>query len=188
MVLRRRYSGGRSRLRHICFQLLPCFAKFRLADRLISPKSQHRGSRSKVALLATRPKSISTVPGPQCSRNHLADVNPLSSLLLSGLQANSTQHSVRPYTYVRPIDRETAKQRIPSCSNLPHVWTPIHDRFIAYLATHARLTEEGEIPDREETQPRWAAADIRQMLWVQFPALRNYVGCFFDFSLLVRED
>ena len=169
--------------RDICFQMLSCFAKISLASQLTSPKSQHRGSPSKVAPLATRSKSISKAPGLQRSRNHLADVTSLSSLLLSSPQANSTQLSMHPYTYVRPIDRETANQRVPSCSNLPHVWTPIHDRFIAYLATHARLTEEGEIPDREETQPRWATASIRQMLWVRFPALRNYVGCFFDFSL-----
>jgi hypothetical protein len=35
--------------------------------------------------------------------------------------------------------------RLPSCSGLPDAWTPIHDRFIAYLATHCPLTKDGKV-------------------------------------------
>lgn len=52
-----------------------------------------------------------------------------------------------PRTALRVIDNETAGANLPSCSGLPLGWTKEHDRFIAYLSTHAPLDRRGR-PER----------------------------------------
>lgn len=71
------------------------------------------------------------------------------------------------------------RPHIPSCSSLPQHWTPIHDRFIAYLATHAPLTAQGKIPAREDLKERWAVGDIARLVEERFPRLKGVVSFVF---------
>ncbi|KAG9243153.1 hypothetical protein BJ878DRAFT_568707 [Calycina marina] len=90
-------------------------------------------------------------------------------------QPSRTQHkrystqSERPSKpYTRPTGPEIVRPHIPSSASLPQNWTSIHDRFIAYLATHAPLTENGKIPKREEFHN---TIEIVTMVRERFPRL-----------------
>ncbi|TVY68739.1 hypothetical protein LSUE1_G005876, partial [Lachnellula suecica] len=61
--------------------------------------------------------------------------------------------------------------RHPSCTGLPPSWNPIHDRFIAYLATHAPLDRNGKPPRHEERKERWRTSEIVKLLGQRFPRL-----------------
>ena len=69
-------------------------------------------------------------------------------------------------TYQRPTGPELVSARHPSCSNLPPSWNYIHDRFIAYLATHAPL-DRRQRGDCEE----WRSEEIAVLLGERFPRL-----------------
>lgn len=91
----------------------------------------------------------------------------------------SSAHSApepRHANYTRPIGPELVCSRHPSCSGLPEDWTYIHDRFIAYLATHAPLDKNGKIPRHEERRERWMTEDIARLVMERFPSLGCYVS------------
>jgi hypothetical protein len=62
----------------------------------------------------------------------------------------------------------------PSCSNLPPTWSSVHDRFIAYLATHAPLDKNGKVPRQEEKMERWKSEDIARLVMERFPEIGRY--------------
>ncbi|TVY85747.1 hypothetical protein LAWI1_G008570, partial [Lachnellula willkommii] len=62
----------------------------------------------------------------------------------------------------------------PSCAGLPPSWNALHDRFIAYLATHAPLDKNGRAPRHEERRERWKTNDIVRMIGERFPKLSGY--------------
>lgn len=84
-------------------------------------------------------------------------------------------------SYTRPTGPEIVAPHLPSCSCLPEHWSAVHDRFIAYLATHAPLTGEGRVPASEELEERWRTADIVRLLRERFPVLAEAVSSFFGF-------
>ncbi|KAF4629635.1 hypothetical protein G7Y89_g8513 [Cudoniella acicularis] len=73
----------------------------------------------------------------------------------------------------RGTGSEIVLQKVPSCLMLPPQWGIIHDKFIAYLATHAPLDKKGRVPRHEETQERWKSEDIVGLLKERFDCLRN---------------
>lgn len=97
----------------------------------------------------------------------------------------SSAHSApepRQTNYTRPIGPELVCSRHPSCSGLPEDWTYIHDRFIAYLATHAPLDKNGKIPRHEERRERWTTEDIARLVMERFPSLGCYVSFFVSYT------
>lgn len=91
----------------------------------------------------------------------------------------STRHT---YSYTRPTGPDIVAPHLPSCTGLPQDWSAVHDRFIAYLATHAPLTKDGKVPAREELRERWRTADIARLLRERFPGLASAVSfCSFLF-------
>jgi hypothetical protein len=69
---------------------------------------------------------------------------------------------------------------------LPPTWTYVHDRFIAYLATHAPLDKNGKIPRHEERRERWRSEDIAKLVMERFPEVgRYYVSSIPALCLLV---
>jgi len=92
------------------------------------------------------------------------------------LSANEPQCTPRMLnSYKRPTDPEMVRPHIPSCSSLPKHWNNIHDRFIAYLATHAPLTESGKVPYKEELKERWKTEDIARLVKDRFPWLGHRI-------------
>jgi hypothetical protein len=84
-------------------------------------------------------------------------------------------------SYVRPTGPELVSSKVPSCIGLPPSWNYIHDRFIAYLATHAPLDKNGKVPRHEERRERWETEDIVRLVEERFPRLGRNVSS----SLLV---
>lgn len=81
--------------------------------------------------------------------------------------------------YVRPIGPELVSPKHPSCLGLPLTWESVHDRFIAYLATHAPLDEHGKVQMEEEAKERWNMEDIAQLVRERFgKELGVYVSSF----------
>ena len=60
----------------------------------------------------------------------------------------------------------------------------MHDRFIAYLATHAPLTKEGLVPPAEELRERWRTAEIVRLLGERFAELKDVVSFLSSFNAL----
>jgi hypothetical protein len=93
---------------------------------------------------------------------------------------NLKQHLSRPaahtHSYTRPTGPEIVAPHLPSCSPLPHDWSAVHDRFIAYLATHAPLTKDGLIPPAEELRERWRTVEIVRLLGERFAELEGVVS------------
>ncbi|KUJ08462.1 uncharacterized protein LY89DRAFT_330822 [Mollisia scopiformis] len=85
---------------------------------------------------------------------------------------SSANNTIR---YTRPTGPELVSSKHPSCLGLPLAWTSIHDQFIAYMATHAPLDKNGNIPRHEEKKERWKTADIAQELVVRFPRLGGHI-------------
>jgi hypothetical protein len=94
-------------------------------------------------------------------------------------ESNSTPQDSRNNTYIRPIGPELVSSKHPSCSNLPPTWNYIHDRFIAYLATHAPLDKNGKIPRHEETRE---SEEIVALMMERFPELGRYHVSLFSAS------
>lgn len=61
----------------------------------------------------------------------------------------------------------------------------MHDRFIAYLATHAPLEKNGRIQRREENRERWRSEDIAMLVMERFEELDGCVSSCFLFVLQV---
>jgi len=87
--------------------------------------------------------------------------------------------------YTRPTGPELVSSQHPSCSGLPPTWNHIHDRFIAYLATHAPLDKNGKVPRYEQNKERWKSEDIARMVMERFEGLRCYVGLLESLALIV---
>jgi hypothetical protein len=117
-------------------------------------------------------------PIPQPAQNLQYTRSQSPSFSLSPfIPSNNIQRTPRPSnSYQRPTGPEIVRPHIPSCSSLPQHWCPIHDRFIAYLATHAPLTESGRVPDREELRERWKTEDIARLVIERFPRLGGEVS------------
>ncbi|KAH8794512.1 hypothetical protein F5882DRAFT_288605, partial [Hyaloscypha sp. PMI_1271] len=77
-------------------------------------------------------------------------------------------------TYARPVGTELVCKKHPSCSGLPQTWNYIHDRFIAYLATHAPLDRNGNVPRQEENRERWKSEEIARLVMERFPEIGRY--------------
>ncbi|KAG9231015.1 hypothetical protein BJ875DRAFT_430572 [Amylocarpus encephaloides] len=77
-------------------------------------------------------------------------------------------------TYVRVHSSEHVSLRQPSCVGLPPTWNSTHDRFIAYLATHAPLDMYGGVPEFEEKR-EWSAAEMSRMVIVRFTSLEGFL-------------
>jgi hypothetical protein len=63
-----------------------------------------------------------------------------------------------------------------SNSGLPKGWKATHDRFIAYLDTHAPLGWDGGIAFREYKKPRYTADQMVSLLKERFVRFRNIVS------------
>ena len=77
--------------------------------------------------------------------------------------------------------RRTAVDSEPSIKNssnsgLPKGWKTIHDRFIAYLDTHAPLTRDGAIAFREWKAPRYTIDKMACLLKERFLRFRDIVS------------
>ncbi|KAM3084271.1 hypothetical protein ACMFMF_001628 [Clarireedia jacksonii] len=88
---------------------------------------------------------------------------------LDPLDPNSGGKVLNILTYYRIPGPELVNKSAPSCG-LPHAWSQKHDRFIAYLATHAPLVD-GKIPSHEMCKPRYTTENISSMLLARFPEL-----------------
>ncbi|PQE22815.1 hypothetical protein CJF30_00008384 [Rutstroemia sp. NJR-2017a BBW] len=88
---------------------------------------------------------------------------------LDPLDPNSGGKVMNILTYYRIPGPELVNKSSPSCG-LPHSWSQKHDRFIAYLATHAPLVN-GKIPSHEMCKPRYTTEAISSMLLARFPEL-----------------
>jgi hypothetical protein len=70
--------------------------------------------------------------------------------------------------YIRPLGPELVSPKHPSCLGLPLAWRSVHDRFIAYLATHAPLDMYGKVQTEEEAKERWTLEDIAKLVGERF--------------------
>jgi hypothetical protein len=64
----------------------------------------------------------------------------------------------------------------PSNCGLPKGWKASHDRFIAYLDTHAQLNSEGGVPFRESKKPRYTVEQMVSLLKERFVRFRSVVS------------
>ena len=67
-------------------------------------------------------------------------------------------------------------------SGLPRGWSSTHDRFIAYLDTHAPLNADGAVPAREWEHRRYSIEEMICMLHKTFPNFNDIVSL----SFLIR--
>jgi hypothetical protein len=113
------------------------------------------------------------------SRNETTRLSTRAGTSSKRFSSNGTyqNHRLRS-AYTRFADLEIVRPHLPSCSSLPQHWNPIHDRFIAYLATHAPLTPQGHVPRSEELKERWSSGDIAGMVKERFPRFRDEVRYF----------
>ncbi|KAI9048120.1 hypothetical protein LZ554_007915 [Drepanopeziza brunnea f. sp. 'monogermtubi'] len=81
------------------------------------------------------------------------------------------QSSRRATVYIRPVGPELVSISQPSCTGLPPAWSSVHDRFIAYLATHAPLDKNGKVQRKEESRERWKIEDISRLVMDRFEEL-----------------
>ncbi|KAG4411479.1 hypothetical protein IFR04_015384 [Cadophora malorum] len=88
-------------------------------------------------------------------------------------RTNTTESSTTKdqSSYTRPVGPELVSIKQPSCTGLPPQWTVVHDRFIAYLATHAPLDRTGKVQRREESRERWRNDDITRLVMERFGEL-----------------
>ncbi|KAF8864290.1 hypothetical protein BDZ45DRAFT_685089 [Acephala macrosclerotiorum] len=92
-----------------------------------------------------------------------------------GDHSRKTTSTTKKSRYIRPTGPELVSSKHPSCIGLPQAWTCIHDRFIAYLATHAPLDKNGKIPRHEEKKERWRTEDIAREAVERFPKLGGHI-------------
>lgn len=90
---------------------------------------------------------------------------------------NSLKQEVsRPSPSLRTaVDSEPSVEHF-SNSGLPKGWKATHDRFIAYLDTHAPLTSEGAIAFREWKVPQHTIDQIVCLLKERFLRFRDIVS------------
>jgi hypothetical protein len=142
-----------------------------------SKKEKHHGKGPKVNVMVCSP--IAHCPLSPISLSLSFHLSLLSIRVLpTPFSPQSSAHSAPEpcnTNYTRPIGPELVCPRHPSCSGLPEDWTHIHDRFIAYLATHAPLDKNGKIPRYEERRERWTTEDIARLVMERFPSLGCYV-------------
>lgn len=96
-------------------------------------------------------------------------------------RTNTTESSTTKdqSSYTRPVGPELVSIKQPSCTGLPPQWTVVHDRFIAYLATHAPLDRTGKVQRREESRERWRNDDITRLVMERFGELDGCVSAGF---------
>ncbi|TAQ85155.1 hypothetical protein B7494_g6529 [Chlorociboria aeruginascens] len=82
--------------------------------------------------------------------------------------------SQQPKIYIKPTGPDLVNAKVPSCTDVPLGWNNKHDRFIAYLATHAPLDKNGKVPVDEEFRERYKAHDIARLVMETFPGLGSH--------------
>ncbi|KAH7413185.1 hypothetical protein BKA64DRAFT_740907 [Cadophora sp. MPI-SDFR-AT-0126] len=92
---------------------------------------------------------------------------------MSTFEPSTTKHQS---TYTRPVGPELVSIKQPSCTGLPPQWSAVHDRFIAYLATHAPLDKTGRVQRKEESRERWRNEDIARLVMERFGELSGCLG------------
>lgn len=120
-------------------------------------EAQPASKRTPPLILPPQPLSSTPSSGPPNADNKITHQN----------SSNST-------TYARPLGHELVCSKHPSCSKLPPSWNQIHDRFIAYLSTHAPLDRNGDIPRNEERRECWKSEDIARLVMERFPEIGRY--------------
>ncbi|PVH82792.1 hypothetical protein DL98DRAFT_529758 [Cadophora sp. DSE1049] len=98
----------------------------------------------------------------------------VGTVFFPNTQAAAKEHSSttrHQSTYTRPVGPELVSIKQPSCTGLPSQWTTVHDRFIAYLATHAPLDKRGKVQRKEESRERWRNEDITRLVMERFGEL-----------------
>lgn len=73
------------------------------------------------------------------------------------------------------FDIESSIEHSSNCG-LPKGWKESHDRFIAYLDTHAQLNNEGSVPFRESKKPRYTVEQMVSLLKERFVRFRSVVS------------
>ncbi|EPE36303.1 hypothetical protein GLAREA_05641 [Glarea lozoyensis ATCC 20868] len=79
-----------------------------------------------------------------------------------------TKPKKRPHALRPTHDLELPSHTHPSCISLPPTWNTVHDRFIAYLSTHAPLDHQGKVPANEASRERWSVEDITKIVGERF--------------------
>ncbi|KAL2066458.1 hypothetical protein VTL71DRAFT_2529 [Oculimacula yallundae] len=107
-------------------------------------------------------------------------VNPATGdIQVQKMRRSMSTHQTSKYLYTdyyaRPVGPELVCIKQPSCTGLPPTWTSIHDRFIAYLATHAPLDRNGRVQRREESRERWRGEDIARLVMERFRELDGLI-------------
>jgi hypothetical protein len=71
---------------------------------------------------------------------------------------------------------DDSRDKASVSSSLPRGWSGIHDRFIAYLETHAPLSDDEPIPAREWGNRCYNTDHMIYMLHKKFPEFQNIVS------------
>ncbi|KAH6717852.1 hypothetical protein BKA61DRAFT_293115 [Leptodontidium sp. MPI-SDFR-AT-0119] len=101
----------------------------------------------------------------------------------------TTTNTTNQSTYIRPVGPELVSNKQPSCTGLPPTWTSTHDKFIAYLATHAPLDKSGKVQRKEESRERWRNEDIARLVMERFKELDGCIKvCMIENRLLLLDE
>ncbi|KAH7370616.1 hypothetical protein BKA65DRAFT_545324 [Rhexocercosporidium sp. MPI-PUGE-AT-0058] len=120
-----------------------------------------------------------------------AVVNPSTSTEFRAQKPTTTTTTITndQSSYIRPEGPELVSIKQPSCTGLPPTWTSIHDRFIAYLATHAPLDKSGKVQRKEESRERWRNEDIARLVVERFGELDGCIKvCMIENRLLLLDE
>ncbi|KAI9742427.1 MAG: hypothetical protein M1818_003961 [Claussenomyces sp. TS43310] len=116
-------------------------------------------------------KARSTVDVPMALTAYAGE-NPHRAQGGAGVAIGSAPLLTESLTAASRTDSEAPAATIPSCSGLPMGWDKVHDRFIAYLATHAPLDRRGS---PENQAPEFHSNhQIAIMVRLKFPGFRCF--------------
>ncbi|KAH8820508.1 hypothetical protein F5884DRAFT_52352 [Xylogone sp. PMI_703] len=142
----------------------------RLSDTSIQQDVVKRRRNSAPSISSSLTKA-SIASAHQVSPSRDKDSEMMNCSALSCLKETTKEHPGREPIKIHHLTSDDLDFRLLRSTGLPPGWIDIHDRFIAYLATHAPLDRYGNIPDAGDYVEHFTSAEIAQMVRERFPQL-----------------